>query len=212
MSFVRRELPTAILALCGILLILEFFIPSPILQAIKSELTTWSVIIAATSCWLGFIYMAYAQLRMLGRNPTTSQYFWFSLPFIFFLLFFIVGVSFPGDVSSPQYRWLITYIYQQVGAMVYAVMFFTLSSAAYRTFKVASIEAIALLLGGTIYMLRQIPLFVYICPWLLPLGEWILLVPNAAGGRGAVICAALGALAVGLRTLAGREVTLVEVR
>jgi len=210
-SFARRELPTILLTACGVLMLLAFFTPFDAFQTVKGTLTTWTIVISATSTWLGFIYMGYAQYRMLQRNPTLAQKIYFITPFAFFLLFFFVGVSFPGDLSSPQYNWLFQNIYRQVGATIYAIMFFTLASAAYRTFTVASIEAIALLTGGVIYMLRQIPLFPYFAPWLVPLGEWILLVPNVGGGRGAVICAALAALVVGLRTLWGREITLVEV-
>ena len=90
------------------------------------------------------------------------------------------------------------------------VMFFTLSSAAYRTFRASSIDSLALILGGLIYTLRLIPMFPYFIPWLVPVGEWLLLVPNVGGGRGAVIAAALAAMAVGLRTLWGREVVLKE--
>ena len=211
MSFTRRELPTIILTACGVLMLLAFFTPIEAFTKIKGTLTAWTIVISATSTWLGFAYMSYAQYRMLKRNPVLTQKIYFVTPFAFFLLYLVVGVSFPGDVSSPQYLWLTNNIRMQVGATVYAIMFFTLASSAYRTFTIASIEAIALLIGGVIYMLRQIPLFVVFAPWLIPLGEWILLVPNVGGGRGAVICAAMAALVVGVRTLWGREITMVEV-
>jgi hypothetical protein len=210
MSFARRELPTILLTACGVLMLLAFFTPFKEFTTIKGILTSWTIVVAATSTWLGFAYMSYAQYRMYQRNPTRIQLIYFITPFAFFSLFLIVGVSFPGDVSSPQYLWLLSSIYQQVGATIYAVMFFTLASSAYRTFTVASIESIALLLGGVIYTLRQIPLFPVFAPWLVPVGEWILLVPNVGGGRGAVICAAMAALVVGIRTLWGKEMTMVE--
>lgn len=211
MSFMRREFPTIILTACGVIMLLAFFTPFEAFTTIKGTLTAWTIVIASTSTWLGFAYMSYAQYRMYKRNPTTIQLIYFVTPFAFFLLFLIVGASFPGDVNSPQYLWLLSSIYQQVGATVYAVMFFTLASSAYRTFTVASIEAIALLLSGVIYTLRQIPLFPYFVPWLVPVGEWMLLVPNVGGGRGAVICAAMAALVLGIRTLWGKELTMVEV-
>lgn len=204
----RRELPTIIVSACGVIMLLSFFTTFEVFTTIKATLTAWTIVIASTSTWLGFTYMSYAQYRTYKRDPTTSQLIYFATPFVFFLLFLIVGFSFPGDVNSPQYLWLLSSIYQQVGATVYAVMFFTLASSAYRTFTVASIEATALLLSGAIYTLRQIPLFPYLAPWLVPLGEWILLVPNVGGGRGAVICAAMAALVVGIRTLWGREMTM----
>ena len=212
MSLIKRDIPLIILTICGLVILTHFFIPINVLGEIKAELTTWTVIITNVGTFLGLIYMTLAQYRLLMRNRVLSQYFYFATIFAFMLLWLAVGLYFPGDVQSPQYLWLMNNIYRNQSGMVYGVMFFTLSSSAYRTFSIRSIESFCLLLGGVIYMLRQIPIFPALWPGLMPLGEWILLVPNVGGGRGAVICAALAALVVGIRTLAGREVTMVEVR
>jgi hypothetical protein len=205
---IRNTLPKIIVTACGVLMLLAFFTPYGFFAQIMKYLTSWTVIISAIATWLGFFYMAYAQWRMYDKNRTTPNLILFLTPFVFFALFMIAGTVYPGDVNSPEYLWYFNNIRLQVGSMIYAVMFFTLASSAYRTFKFASIDATALLLGGLIYTLRQIPLFQVYIPWIMGLGEWVLLVPNVGGSRGAVICAALAAMVVGLRTLGGKEATL----
>lgn len=212
MSFVKRDLPLIILSACGLMLLLNFFVPTDFGNVVKAELTTWTVIIGCIGTFLGIYYMTISQWRLLQKNKTTIQYFYFATIFGFMILWLAVGLYFPGGVTSPQYLWLQNNLYRNQAGMVYGVMFFTLSSSAYRTFTIRSIESFALLVGGVIYMLRQIPIFPAMWPGLLPLGEWILMVPNVGGGRGAVICAALAALVVGIRTLSGREATMMEVQ
>lgn len=210
-AFIQRDLPLVIIFVVGMLVIVEFFIPHPVLSAIKAELGTWTIVIANVSIFLGLIYMSYGQYRLLQRQKTLSGYIYFVTPFVALILFFI-GASFPGYTSSPQYQWLYQNIYRAQVAMYVSLPLFYCYYAAYRAFRIRSIEALALMLGGLLYTFRQIPLFTYLCPALHPIGEWILLVPNVGGGRGAVICVALAAIVVGLRTLVGREVTTIEVR
>jgi hypothetical protein len=44
-----------------------------------------------------------------------------------------------------------------------------------------------------------------------PLNDWIIAIPNTAGGRGALMCAALAAVILGIRTLLQKEAGLREI-
>jgi hypothetical protein len=189
-------------------MILSYFTPYDVFAQFKGIATNWVVIISAVTVAMGFVYMTNAQIKMYQKNKTTLQLAYTVTTYVFFLAFLIAGLAFKGDVSSPEYLWWFNNVYANVGATIYAVMFFTLASSAYRTFVVSSVEAISLIVGGMVYTLRQVPLFQVYTPWIVPLGEWILLVPNTGGSRGAVIAAAIAALVVGIRTLWGKEVTL----
>jgi general stress protein CsbA len=189
-------------------MILSYFTPYDVFAQFKGIATNWVVIISAVTVAMGFVYMTNAQIKMYQKNKTPLQLAYTLMTYVFFLAFLIAGLAFKGDVSSPEYLWWFNNVYANVGATIYAVMFFTLASSAYRTFVVSSIEAISLIVGGMVYTLRQVPLFQVYTPWIVPLGEWILLVPNTGGSRGAVIAAAIAALVVGIRTLWGKEVTL----
>lgn len=211
-EFVRRELPLILILICGVLVIVPFFFPHPTLDAVKAELGNWAVIIQNVTIFLGLIYMSFSQWRTLQRDRSLSGYITFISPYAALVLFIGTATAFPGYINSSQYQWLYQNIYRSQVAMYVSLPLFYCYSAAYRAFTVRSIEAFALMLGGMLYTLRQIPLFVYIFPALLPIGEWVMLVPNVGGGRGAVIAVGLASIVVGLRTLAGREVTTIEVR
>jgi general stress protein CsbA len=189
-------------------MILSYFTPYDVFAQFKGIATNWVVIISAVTVAMGFVYMTNAQIKTYQKNRTPLQLAYTLTTYVFFLAFLIAGLAFKGDVSSPEYLWWFNNVYANVGATIYAVMFFTLASSAYRTFVVSSVEAISLIVGGMVYTLRQVPLFQVYTPWIVPLGEWILLVPNTGGSRGAVIAAAIAALVVGIRTLWGKEVTL----
>ena len=206
----RREIPRIIVMVFGVLMILGSYTTIPFFDTIKAELTSWTMTISAVSVWLGAVYATYANYQLYQRNKKqgVEHLIYFIVPFIVFGLQFGAGMLY--GVESAQYRWYFTNIYQNIGATVYAVMFFTLASSAYRTFIASSWDAFALLAGGIIYTLRQIPLFQAMLPGIVGFGEWVMLVPNVGGGRGAVIAAALGALALGVRTLMGQESTITE--
>ena len=209
-TILRREVPKIIVMVFGILMILGSYTTIPIFDTIKAELTSWTMTISAVSVWLGAVYATYANYQLYQRNKKdgTVHLIYFVVPFIVFGLQFGAGILY--GVDSAQYLWYFTNIYSNIGATVYAVMFFTLASSAYRTFIASSWDATALLAGGLIYTLRQIPLFQAWLPGIVGFGEWVMLVPNVGGGRGAVIAAALGALALGIRTLMGKEATVTE--
>jgi len=79
------------------------------------------------------------------------------------------------------------------------------SSAAYRAFRARTLEAAILLVSGTIVMLANAPVGGSIWGGFTPLKDWIFDVPNMSTMRGITIGAALGALALGARTLMGKE-------
>jgi len=210
-NVLRKEIPNLLITLAGLVMLVSFFLQIDILNTWKGSLSAWTVIIASVSVWLGLFYMGYAQLMNYRRKKTTGNLIYLVVPLAFFVIFLGTALIFTGGINSPQYQWLYYHIYQNVGATVYAVMFFTLASSAYRTMKLESLDAAALMFGGLIYTLRQIPLFQAWAPWIVDFGEWVLLVPNTAGGRGAVIAAALAAIVVGIRTLMVKERTTTEV-
>jgi hypothetical protein len=221
MAIFRREIPTAVLSFVGIVVLLAFFTTLDIFESLNGVFTSWIPVVSAASVGLGLIYMVYAQYMNYQRNKNLNNMIYLVVPLIFFAIFFGTALVVPGNISSDTYQWLYFHIYQNVGGVIYAVMFFTLASSAIRTMKLVTkdatggyqfrLEAAALMFGGLIYTLRQIPLFQVYLPGIVGFGEWIMLVPNVGGGRAAVIAAALGAIVVGIRTLWGKERTTTEV-
>jgi len=210
-----------VLSFVGVVVLLAFFTTLDIFQTLNGVFTSWIPVVSAASVGLGLIYMVYAQYMNYQRNKNLNNMIYLVVPLVFFAIFFGTALVMPGNISSDAYQWLYFHIYQNVGGVIYAVMFFTLASSAIRTMRVVTkdatggyqfrLEAAALMFGGLIYTLRQIPLFQVYLPGIVGFGEWIMLVLNVGGGRAAVIAAALGAIVVGIRTLWGKERTTTEV-
>jgi len=210
-----------VLSFIGVVILLAFFTTLGIFETLKGVFTSWMPVISSVSVGLGLIYMVYAQWMNYQRKKNLNNMIYLVVPLIFFAIFFGTALIVPGNISSDAYQWLYFHIYQNVGGVIYAVMFFTLASSAIRTMRLVTkdpsgafkfrLEAAALMFGGLIYTLRQIPLFQVYLPGIVGFGEWIMLVPNVGGGRAAVIAAALAAITVGIRTLWGRERTTTEV-
>jgi hypothetical protein len=202
-ELIRKYGPMFVLFASSFLTALAFFFPVPALNSIKSELGSWTVIIANMSTVLGLFYLSFSQYRMLERS--LSGYFYFMVPYLAIIIHFAVAIAFPGYTNSAQYSWLFTKTYGAQKTMYFALPTFFLFSAAYRAFRVQSIETLALAVGGLLYILSLTPLYVWLFPPILPIGDWILSVPSKAGSRGAIVCIGLAAIILGLRAVAGKE-------
>lgn len=99
---------------------------------------------------------------------------------------------------------------QYIGFAFYSATFsilsFYLASAAYRSFKAKSREAVLMMVSALVVMLGQIPFGVYLTSWIpsksaqLPvISQWLQLVLNTAAYRGMWFGIMLAMMAIGLR-------------
>ena len=88
---------------------------------------------------------------------------------------------------------------------MYSILAFFITSASYRAFRARNWEAAFVLVSGIIVVMSNAPLFTSSAPFLVTWKDWIFDVPNTATGRGVMIGAALGAIALAVRTLMGIE-------
>ncbi len=86
-------------------------------------------------------------------------------------------------------------ILRPMGSTIFSLLTFFLASAAYRSFKAKSPEAVLMMASALIVMLGQISLSVYVTS----ASTWILYIINSAAVRGMWFGMMLGAIAIGLR-------------
>lgn len=130
------------------------------------------------------------------------------------VLFFIAvgGGAIAGLGYGQQSGWLretndvmVNYVLRPMGSTVFSLLAFYMASAAYRAFKMASREAVVMMVSAFIVMLGQIPLGLWLTHrlpehlWLPVMSQWILYIANSAAVRGMWFGMMLGAIAVGLR-------------
>ena len=94
-----------------------------------------------------------------------------------------------------------------MSATMFSLLAFFIASAAFRAFRVRSIEALLLAIAAFILMLGRVPIGNLIHPALPVVADWLMEVPQNAAKRGILMGAALGVMATGFRIILGIERT-----
>ena len=199
-----RALSILVTLVCGMIVLLDYFISDPTLDAIGGTLVTWVTILAAVAFVLGLFNI----LRVHGGRVAQGRQGWpNSLALLGALLVTLLLGLAPGSTgaSDPALQWLFTYIYQPLNAAIFSLLAFYLATAAYRALRLRTLEAGGLLVAGVIVLLGQIPLGAQIWDVLPQARTWLLAVIGTAALRGIIIAAALGAILTGLRVLLGAD-------
>ncbi len=147
--------------------------------------------------------------RIQRRKPGDYSWIYSSWIFIVIILFIITGVFLGGysglRTAEPSYVWMFDYVYMSLGGTMYSILAFFIASGAYRAFRARTAEAALLLIAGTLVMLGNAPIGGVIWSGFIDINTWIQRIPMMAGIRGILIGAGLGAIAMGIRILTGRE-------
>ncbi|MBF6613061.1 MAG: hypothetical protein IVW55_08025 [Chloroflexi bacterium] len=109
-----------------------------------------------------------------------------------------------GGPGTPAVAWLFKWIYQPLGAAVFSLLAFFLTTALFRTPRMRSREAIVLLIVAVVVVLGQAP-FTSIPPLdiVAAVKDWILDYPALAGIRAIILGVAFGAIGISIRVLLG---------
>ena len=107
----------------------------------------------------------------------------------------------PGDATVA---WVFQWIYQPLGAALFSLLAFFLTTALFRMLKMRNLEAVVLLLVALAVVLGQAP-FSATPPIDVMAGikDWLLDYPALAGIRAITLGVAFGAIATSLRALLG---------
>jgi hypothetical protein len=105
-----------------------------------------------------------------------------------------------------------------MASTMFALLAFFIASAAFRAFRIRTVEAGLLAIAALIVMLGRVPLGDVMTDWLLnaswlpgggthlsAIQQWIMDIPQNAAKRAILIGAALGVMATGLRVILGIE-------
>ena len=183
------------------MILIENFFPGP-LKEITSEITNWSLILAAVAIILGVVNLITINSRKIQRKSTG----WRDsiLIFVGLVLFATIGI-FGGGASGPLYNKLFTHVMATFNQAFWGVVLFFIVSAAFRGFVARNWQAAIILGSALIIMLGQVPIGDRLIPGISSLAVWLRDVPNLAGQRGIILGAAVGAITQQLRVIIGLE-------
>jgi uncharacterized membrane protein len=210
----KKRFPLLLVFIFGILGIIPFIIPHPVVQNsddfVRNNLLT---ILAAFALVLGLGSLLRVHIDKIRRKRQNFQYSWVLI--ISFLISSIIGLfgGVAGDGFMPttigSFSFNIQILYENVivplGSTMFAMLAFFMASASYRAFRARSFEATLLLAAAFIVMIGIIPLGDKISHHLPSFAQWIMNVPNVAGQRGILFGVALGTIATALKIILGIE-------
>ncbi len=200
---VKRILPTSVAVGAGLLVLLGYFLPIPLLQSVRDELIHWAVIIAAFAFILGFFNL----LRVhSGRTRKPDGIY-----SVILILTALVSLTLTlAALMLPPLRfvgdWWFRYVLSPLQAAVAALIAFVLAVAAFRLLRHRrEVGVLVFLAAALIVLLGTSPLPAPAGNWLANLRVWWMNVPAMAGMRGLLIGVGLGVLLIGLRVLIGSD-------
>ncbi len=207
----KRELPLLLTAVIGIFMILSFYVPHHLVSVPADFLQQCAVIVVAFGYVLGGANALRVNLEGIARRQPDWQY-------KLVLVVSLVGTVVVGVAEGRHWQdkssvsmFLYNQIYSPMQATMFALLAFFIASAAFRAFRIRTVEAGMLAVAALIVMLGRVPIGNEMTSWLpesIRLGavqEWIMNVPQNAAKRAILIGAAMGVMATGLRVILGIE-------
>ena len=216
----KREVPLFLTAVIGVFMILSFFVPHQWVSVPADFLQASAVILVAFGYVLGGANALRVNFDVIyKRGP--------GWPYKIVLVASLIATVVVGAVEGPGFlnphmrsKWIYDWIYSPMSSTMFSLLAFFIASAAFRAFRIRTVEAGLLAVAALIVMLGRVPLGDLLSDWLfqakwLPgaphtlhlssLEEWIMDVPQNTAKRAILIGAALGVMATGLRVILGIE-------
>jgi hypothetical protein len=107
--------------------------------------------------------------------------------------------------TSVTYRWIYNSTVVPWEATMFSIIAFFISSAAYRTFRVRTLEGALLGIVAAVVMLGNVPLGPVLTHWIPDIRGWLMNVPNGAGFRAIRIGIYIGTFGAAMRIALGLE-------
>ncbi len=202
----RIEIPIIITALCTLLQVIPYYLDIPVIADAADTTRNFVLLVVAMATFVGVISIGMLHVKRIQRQ---SEGWYYSLLIVIpMIIMALTGLPLEGvglGTDNPIYSFLFDNVLTPLGGTMYSILAFFIASAAYRAFRARNIEAAIVLVSGILMVMSNAPIFTSVWGGFTTIGNWIFDVPNAATMRGVIIGAALGAIALAVRTLMGIE-------
>jgi len=207
----KRELPLLMTAVIGLFMILSFFVPHHLVGVPADFLQQCAVIVVA----FGYVLGGANALRVNLEGIARRQPDW---PYKLVLVISLVVTVVIGMLDGRRWQepgtasmFLYNQMYSPMQGTMFSLLAFFIASAAFRAFRIRTVEAGLLAAAALIVMLGRVPVGDALTSWLpesirmSAFQEWIMNVPQNAAKRAILMGAAMGVMATGLRVILGIE-------
>ena len=166
MNFLKRKLPLLIVFFTGTLIIISNYVPHTPFNQILEGASSWYNIIAGFTLVIGVASL----IRSHYRKVKIGKQGWgYSLVmFIMMVITAVFGIlpsswsPLFGKESGSVFMWIFDNVNTAAAATVFSLLAFYIASAAYRAFRVRTVDATIMLVTALIVMIGR-----------TPLGDWL---------------------------------------
>lgn len=209
----RREVPLAIVFVCGAFMALQFFVPHYVSATIYQYALNWTIIIGIFTLVVGIGSLVNLHYDRVSKQKENWPYSIVTLTALLFMT--VIGLFSPDALQNTKGLFMKMYFYvlSPVQATMFALLAFFIASAAYRAFRAKTLLATLLLLSAAVVMLGRVPIGDMLTGWLpeglrfSDIAKYILDYPNTAAKRAIYIGVGLGIAATALKIILGIERT-----
>ncbi|MBN2336158.1 hypothetical protein JXL21_11410 [Candidatus Bathyarchaeota archaeon] len=195
------QIPIILTAVIGLLMIIEFFFPMPTaVTGLNVTLRSFVTIISAAALILGTLVLTIYHGKRVGTKGDGWYY-----NVIYLIAFVITAGLGVLNVRDTTFLWIYNNMTSPIGAALYSLTAFYITSAAYRVLRARNWNAAVLLACALIVLLMLIPIGAILFPPVVPIGTWMRNIPSGAGFRGMIIGTSLGIMGLGVRVFTGRQ-------
>ena len=224
MDFFKRKFPILVVFVVGLLMIIAYYVPHKPFNQFEGGASMWYMIIRSIALVLAFtslIRSHYLKIRggKLGWGYSMVMFLALIVTTVFGVLPYGKNHLF-GTRSGTIYMWIFDYVNTPAAATVFSLLAFYIASAAYRAFRVRTIDATIMLIIAIIVMIGRVPWGEMFSEFMTSkishhlvfirldrLTSFLLNYPTVAARRAVYIGIALATVSTSLRVILGVERT-----
>ena len=197
----KIQLPIYLTALLGILIVVEHFFPMPgVVTDFNATMRSFVTVVSAAAFMLGIIFLTISHAKTITEQKSGWYYN------LFYIAALLITIAFGlMGVRNESFLWIYGNMTAPIGAALYSLTAFYITSAAFRVFRARNWNAAILLVCGFIVLTMLIPIGAILLPPVVPIGEWLRSFPSSAGFRGMIMGTSLGVMGLAVRVLTGRQ-------
>lgn len=201
----RLQIPLLIILVMGIFTLVTSFIPAKPIADLNQTFRDWYIGIITFFIFLGTLNLANSNITKIRRKHRDWKYSIVLLICLGVMMFFGIYHGKESISEGTPFMDLYFNVQYPLGATMYSLLAFFITSASFRAFRARNKEAVCLLVAALIIMLGRVPVGSKIWHGFPSLTEWIMNFPNAAAKRGIRIGIDLGLISMALRMILGIE-------
>jgi hypothetical protein len=200
----KSPLALIVAILTGTIILLGYFIPSPILASIRTPMLDWAVILSGIAGLVAIIHLVFGVHWEKIKKEGIKQ--WFSLVVVItFIITLVAGLFL--EPTNPNFQKVVTHIQTPIESSLLAILAITLSFASLKILqRQRNWMGIVFFVTVIIFLILNSGLLLFTdkIPVLRDVLSGLQMIPSA-GARGILLGVALGSLATGIRILIGSD-------